>query len=120
MFVPRAGARQNHCTGQRGGIAREIEVALRREALGPWFRGAEIHVVVLDSVRDWKGYFASTRVLLEGGMGHEDARSLHAWMFMRRRDLPGGLTPEHPRGRMAFADHPDDVVLVAKRYVWMG
>ena len=70
---------------------------------------------------------------LEGGMGTSrtqecalkaewgmKAKALHSLLFMRRRDLLGGHRPEHPRGRVIFADHPDDVVLVVKRYAWMA
>jgi hypothetical protein len=103
------------------GIAREIEACLRRPALEAWFNGAEVHVEVIDSVRNWKEYFAQADVTFSGAM-LSDAKSMHAWMFLKRRDLSPAMSVEHPTGRssMRFVAHPDDVVLVVKHYVWQA
>ena len=68
-----------------GHIQEIVKGILSEPSLSKWFgEGTFVNSEVLTSVRDWKGYFDTLGVRLEGGMA-DDRTGMHAWIMMARQ-----------------------------------
>lgn len=65
-------------------VAEELRAVLRRPALKNFLSGAEPVVEVLESVRDWQGYFNQLQIHITGGL-RLDLTANHAFLFLYRR-----------------------------------
>ena len=82
-------------------------------------QGAPVKVEILASIREWKDFFLGAAVpRIAGGM-RDDATGMRTWIFIKRKDLPHGIHPEPITGAHG-PDHPDDVCLMVKRFLWQA
>ncbi|CAE7749170.1 unnamed protein product [Symbiodinium sp. CCMP2456] len=80
--IPRLGDKQPKKTSS---VVRKLQQILQDLNIRTWVgQDAVISAEILNTVRDWKGWFAKLRVDLAGGL-LDTSDGLHSFIFMRRR-----------------------------------
>ncbi|CAK9029740.1 RRM domain-containing protein [Durusdinium trenchii] len=96
-------------------VAAKIENVLNRIGVRHWIgQKARIRVQYISGVREFKNWLSAAPVTFAGGL-KTDETGLHAFIFMRRSDLPANINiVAHGRGA-AYETHESDVILMVKR-----